>query len=63
MEPIEFIKTGEDGTSFVLNEAAIELLQNVKKPLVGQYMLITEQLGLIIFSRLLFVLLKLGQVE
>lgn len=34
MEPMEFIKTGEDGTSFVLNEAAIELLQNVKKPMV-----------------------------
>ena len=34
MEPIEFIKSGEDGTSFVLNEMAIELLRNVKKPLV-----------------------------
>eukprot|EP00092_Neocalanus_flemingeri_P011290 GFUD01012167.1.p1 GENE.GFUD01012167.1~~GFUD01012167.1.p1 ORF type:complete len:628 (+),score=187.88 GFUD01012167.1:82-1965(+) len=34
MDPIEFIQSGEDGTSFVLNETAIELLQTVKKPLV-----------------------------
>ena len=46
MEPMEFIKTGEYGTSFVLNEAAIELLQNVKKPLVGQNRLIK---GLLFF--------------
>ena len=40
MEPMEFIQTGGDGTSFVLNEAAIKLLQNVKKPMVGQHRLI-----------------------
>ena len=35
MEPMEFIKTGEDGTSLVLNEAALKILKNIKKPLVS----------------------------
>ena len=40
MEPLEFIKTGEDGTSFVLNMEAVDMLQKVKKTLVSKVSLL-----------------------
>ena len=38
-EPIEFIKTGEDGLSFEVDPKAIDVLWKEKRPLVSELFL------------------------